>query len=119
MYEKGTQLGMYGFGGSTNILLFPGEYCDIDDDIQQLSAQGKEVYTLVGESLGSCDFPNTPSIWNGSGKGTTTGSGKDPSVNAIYPEKDDYDWEEDKGNSTKEKDEYYFLIQNIELIDIM
>ena len=98
---------MYGFGGSTNILLFPGEYCDIDEDIQQLSAQGKEVYTLVGESLGRCDFPNTPSIWNGSGQGTTTGSGKDPSVTAIQPGKDgDYDWEDSK-NSTKDKDEYF------------
>lgn len=59
-HSKGSELGMFGFGGSTVILIIDSARVKLDDDLLARSKRGEETLVRTGESLGSRRVPNYP-----------------------------------------------------------
>lgn len=51
-YEKGEELGYFSFGGSSVITVFQPEKIQLDKEFLNISSQGHEFYSKVGEAMG-------------------------------------------------------------------
>jgi phosphatidylserine decarboxylase len=56
--KKGAELGMFGFGGSTVILMVDPKRVRMDDDLLRRSKRGEETLVRMGQSLGARRSPN-------------------------------------------------------------
>lgn len=51
-FRRGEEKGRFEFGGSTIIMLLKKDVADVNDDIRQCNAQGKEYMVKLGEKIG-------------------------------------------------------------------